>query len=215
MKYLNRTSLILLAASAPMLATAAPASSPKIAPFSAQYALYHHGSKVGTSITTLSYPTPHRYHCVSKTDLRVLFFHKHYQEDSVGNVTKQGYQATQYAMSSNGKSIDQTRSIPDGVQDPLSEVLTLRHYLLAGEAPKAVSTMTAKGKQTYTFKIVNPHQTITTALGKLVVAQVRFFDDKGNQVNEWLAKKYNYLPAAIKISKNKDTSGMIYLTNVR
>ena len=213
MKRINILSILLLVVSTPVLA-AASASSGKIAPFTAEYTLYHHGSKVGSSVKTLSYPTSQHYRYVSKTVISVLFYHKQYQEFSAGKVTKQGYQPAQYALTSNGKSVYQTHSIPNGVQDPLSEVLTLRHYLLTGQTPKAVVTTTANGKQTYAFKLINSHQIIPTTLGKLETVHVRFFDEKGNQVNEWLAKKYGYLPAVIKISKGNDVSGRVCLTKV-
>jgi hypothetical protein len=43
---------------------------------------------------------------------------------------------------------------------------------------------------------------------------VRFEDNKGNQVDEWLAEKYQYLPVIVQISKGGKTSSTIRVTAV-
>jgi hypothetical protein len=93
--------------------------------------------------------------------------------------------------------------------------LMLRYFLLNNQTPQTLSVVTTKGIQNFAFKMIRPEETINSALdGNLSATHIRFTDNDGNQIDQWLAKKYNYLPVVIKVSKNGVVSSAIYLTAV-
>lgn len=185
----------------------------QLSAFTASYDIFDGSTKVGVSNKSFSYPDDGAYLYTSVEQIKVSLYHQNLSEKSEGELTRDGYQPKQYSVLTNSKPSFQKQDFAVGLQDNLSQSLMLSYFLLNNETPQTIELITAQGPQTYAFEVIQTNSQLDTALGKLDVTQVRFQDDKGNQVDEWLAKQYEYLPVQYQISKNGKTSGMIYLTS--
>jgi len=186
----------------------------ELSPFTASYEIHHGKSKIGDSQKALTYPGDGTYLFTSADQISVAIYHQKIDEKSTGKITSSGYQPGQYNVVTNEKPTFSQQDFTTGLQDNLSQTLMLSYSLFNQEKPGAVQLVTAQGKQTYEFTVVEPSGTLDTALGKQDVVQVRFNDDKGNQVDVWLSKQYEYLPVQYQISKGGKTTGMIYIATV-
>lgn len=186
----------------------------EISPYTATFDILRGNTSVGTANKVLSYPSEGQYLFTSDTKIKVALYRTEYTESSSGKVTDQGVQPSSYSMLTKGKTTFEKHDFADGIQDNLSQLLMLRHYLLQQETPKPTTLVSSEGQMTYTFSIVDPKAESDTALGKLVTTHVRFEDNKGNQVDEWLAEKYEYLPVIVQISKGGKTSSTIVIKTI-
>jgi hypothetical protein len=191
-------------------------SSENILPaFTAQYDLFHGNSKIGSSTKQLSYPQPGKYSYTADTSISVLIVHQKYLESSDGLINDQGFKPLSYKLSSTDKVVFQTADLQSN-QDSLSQELMLRYFLATDQIPSSLSVITAKGTEIYNFNIIQTNEMIAASTGNnMACTHIRFFDHEGNQVDEWLAKQYAYLPVVIKISKNGAVSSAIYLSAIK
>jgi hypothetical protein len=187
----------------------------RLSPFSATYAIYHGGSKIGESNKSFSYPSGNRYLFISEATINLLLYHEHYIERSEGDVNNDGYQPTLYSVEKNGVQVFQTQAFTQGMQDNISQSLMLSFALLNKQTPKSLEIATANGTISYAFNVIHADTNISTPLGNLQATQIRFQDEKGDQIDEWLAKKYQYLPVMIQVSKNGKLTGMISLIRMK
>jgi len=183
----------------------------ELSPFTASYEIHHGKSKIGDSQKALTYPGDGSYLFTSSDEISVAIYHQKIDEKSAGKITSSGYQPSQYHVVTNKKPTFSQQDFTTGLQDNLSQTLMLSYSLFNGEKAETVQLVTAQGQQTYEFTVVESGGTLDTALGKQDVVQVRFNDDKGNQVDVWLASQYEYLPVQYQISKGGKTTGMIYI----
>lgn len=205
---------ILLAKTYAYAAPIAQGPDPILPPYTASYVINYDNKPVGTTTKTLSYPQPGYYSFTANTTIQTFLIHQLYAETSQG-FSGLGFKPQLYKLISNGKITYQTNSIPMGTQDNLSQELTLRYFLLAKKLPKTISLITAKGLEVYTFKIVQSNEIVNTLFaGPISTVHIQFFDRENNQVDEWLAVKYKYLPVAINIGKNNRISSTIYLKSI-
>ncbi len=198
-------SLLLLTASA-----SAFASFP-IKSYKATFALNHHGKHVGESVKVFKTDGKH-YTFSGDTKVHVLFIHKEMREASSGAVSSHGIQPKHYQTSQGLSMAISEFPVAKGLQDNLTQQLMMRFNLIKTGVPGSMTAVTAKGKQKFNFSLVKDNVSVNSPLGKLATTEVTYTDKKGNTVAEWLAKKYNYLPAVILISKGGDISDSIYLT---
>ena len=186
----------------------------QLSPYTVTFDILRGKSNVGTTTKTLSYPSTGKYLFTSDTQVSVSLYHTEYTESSSGTVIDQRFQPSSYSLMTKKKMTFEKHDFTNGLQDNLSQLLMLRYYLMNKETPKPTTLVTADGQLTYTFTILDSKAESDTALGKLVTTHVRFEDNKGNQVDEWLAEKYQYLPVIVQISKGGKTSSVINVASV-
>lgn len=196
------------------LSVSTVAMAEELSPYTATFDILRGNSSVGSTTKILSYPSAGKYLFTSDTKIKIGLYRQEYTESSSGKATGQSVQPTSYSLMTKKKMTFEKHDFTDGLQDNLSQLLMLRHYLLKPEAPKPTTLVTADGQLTYTFSVVDTKAELDTALGKLTTTQIRFEDDKGNQIDEWLAEKYQYLPVVVQISKDGKTSSTIRISTV-
>lgn len=182
--------------------------------FTAQYDLFHNNTKLGSSTKQLVYSPSGKYTYTAHTNINVFMVHKKYIEHSDGTVDNSGFTPQYYSLSTDNKINYQTTDF-HGAQDNLSQELMLRYFLLKNITLPTLSVVTVNGTEQFAFKMIQADEMVaSTIAGDIPATHVQFFDRDGNQIDEWLAKKYAYLPVVIKISTNGVLTSAIYLTAI-
>ena len=60
--------------------------------------------------------------------------------------------------------------------------------------------------------IISENDGVKSKMGKVKTVHLRYTSAENQQIDEWLAKKYDYAPVLIRLSRAGSQLGAIYLT---
>lgn len=218
---------ILIWMASPSVKANAPQS--PLASYSARYEISWHGIPTGESIHRLYQQKDGQYHFESQTQpkIRALpFYHfesshfkwvdgkilpqkytYHFRE---GKRRKSGKVTFNYATNkilNLALSEPWETDIPENVQDKITQGLSLRQALKAGNKNLTFTVAEEDKLKDYTFVILGEER-LKTKLGLMDVIKVEHTSRKGAKTTFWLAKKLDYVPVKMtQLRKGKLVAG--------
>jgi hypothetical protein len=183
--------------------------------YEAHYSVNWYGLYAGESIHRLVKQASGQYHYEARTEPKIRFLPYHYVESSdftwqSGEILPQNYYYNiregkrhkkgnvLFDWKSNKIRNPQTSTpwetaMPFGIQDKLTQTLSLRQALIQGKTNINYTVAEDDKLKNYTFIILGEER-LTTKLGVLDTVKVEHISRKGHRTTMWFAKSLDYLP---------------------